>query len=256
MLADSCASGMFPSNDSVTWHSLPSPGSSRVEFPWLDGTMKCSDLLRPSHHTRLPSRGATRCCVCGFAPVGPERRPQARGSSSGPLCRTWTPGDASGFPRFLENPCVPLPCSSTPAGPRASGHHDALARPPLCPQRRLPQECTFRGSIARLRNWLFTLRRGRCRTRRKTRFRSLAKLSRAGLVTRRVPLKGFRVASYISFPLPKLCLAQGQGTLPLVKSGKVPVPFSRRMICTDAQRPMAVTDSEPRRNMARTTFSL
>ena len=51
---------------------------------------------------------------------------------------------------------------------------------------------------------LFTLRPVRCRTRRKTRFRLLAKLSRTGLVTRRVPPKGFKGASYISSPFPKL----------------------------------------------------
>jgi hypothetical protein len=32
----------------------------------------------------------------------------------------------------------------------------------------------------------------------------LAKLYRTGLITRRVPTKGFRVASYISSPFPKL----------------------------------------------------
>lgn len=101
-------------------------------------------------------------------------------------------------------PFVPSPCSSTPAGPRASGPYDALARPPLCPQRRLPRQTCFRGSFARLWNSLFTLRPVRCRTRRKTRFRSLAKLSRTGLITRRVPSKGFRGASYISSSFPKL----------------------------------------------------
>jgi hypothetical protein len=41
-------------------------------------------------------------------------------------------------------------------------------------------------------------------TRRKTRFRPLAKRYRTGLITRRVLMKGFRVASYISSSLPKL----------------------------------------------------
>jgi hypothetical protein len=36
----------------------------------------------------------------------------------------------------------------------------------------------------------------------------LAKLSRAGLITRRVSTKGFQVASYISSPFPKLILTQ------------------------------------------------
>jgi hypothetical protein len=40
--------------------------------------------------------------------------------------------------------------------------------------------------------------------RRPTRFWVLAKLFQAGLVTRRVPTKGFRVASYIPSSFPKL----------------------------------------------------
>jgi hypothetical protein len=41
-------------------------------------------------------------------------------------------------------------------------------------------------------------------TGRKTRFRPLAKRYRTGLITRRVLMKGFRVASYISSSFPKL----------------------------------------------------
>src|SRR5438093_6717438 len=42
------------------------------------------------------------------------------------------------------------------------------------------------------------------RTRRKTRFRPLAKRYRTGLTTRRVPLKGFKIASCDSSSFPKL----------------------------------------------------
>jgi hypothetical protein len=188
----------------MTWHPLPSPGFPRVRFPEFDGTVECSDLLRPSRRTPLPSRGDTMRCVCSFAPIGPERRPRARGSSSGPHHRIMTHGDDPGSPRFLENPLVPSPCSPTPVGPHASGHYDAWARPPLCPQRRLPRKFTFRGSIARLWDSLFTLRPIGHPTRRQTRFRSLARHFRAGLLTRRVPSKSFRNASYISSPFPRL----------------------------------------------------
>ena len=43
---------------------------------------------------------------------------------------------------------------------------------------------------------------------RKTRFRVRVRLSRTGLGTRRVPMKGFGNDVYISFPFPKLCLAR------------------------------------------------
>ena len=58
----------------------------------------------------------------------------------------------------------------------------------------------FRGSIARPWDSLSTLRREVAPPPRKTRFRLLAKLSRAGFVTRRVPMKGFRVRVSSSFP--------------------------------------------------------
>jgi hypothetical protein len=52
---------------------------------------------------------------------------------------------------------------------------------------------------------------------------AVGQLCGAGLVTRRIPTKGFQVASYISSPFPKLCLAQGQspemqGDSPLLES--------------------------------------
>ena len=45
-------------------------------------------------------------------------------------------------------------------------------------------------------------------TPRKTRFQLLVKLYSRGLSTRKIPVKGFKVVDYISFPFPKLCLAQ------------------------------------------------
>jgi hypothetical protein len=54
-----------------------------------------------------------------------------------------------------------------------------------------------------------------------------------GIGYRRVPTKGFQVASYISSSFPKLCLAQGESAVALVAGGQeddvtgnVNVPFS------------------------------
>jgi len=58
--------------------------------------------------------------------------------------------------------------------------------------------------------------------RRKTRFRLLAKLYRTGLVTRRVPMKGFKVASYISSPFPKLSWRNVSSLLVLPKTELTP----------------------------------
>jgi len=93
------------------------------------------------------------------------RSPQSRAPNRGPGVRqpvsrpanenAWRP---SGSPKFLENPRVPTPCSSTPAGPAASGLTTRSARPPLCPRRRLPRQTQFRGSITRPWHSLSTLR--------------------------------------------------------------------------------------------------
>jgi hypothetical protein len=92
------APALFPSNRSVTWHSLPSPGPGRLPFPRFGGTMECSDVLRPWRRAPLPSLGATRRCGCRFAPCGPARQPRAGGSSSGPPYRLLSPGDDQDLP--------------------------------------------------------------------------------------------------------------------------------------------------------------
>src|SRR3954451_25405870 len=39
--------------------------------------------------------------------------------------------ETAGPPRFLGDPCVPLPCSQTPVGPRTPGPYGASTWPPL-----------------------------------------------------------------------------------------------------------------------------
>jgi hypothetical protein len=87
-------------------------------------------------------------------------------------------------------PRVPIRTgSSTPAGLHAPYRDGAAARPPLREQRRLLHR-DFRSSLARLFGSLSTLRRvGRPTAVRKTRFQVLARLSWAGVVTRKVSLK-------------------------------------------------------------------
>jgi hypothetical protein len=172
----------------------------RGEFPGFPGTTALCDSLYLSRRTRLPSPDDTLRCACRFAPGGPGRPTAGLGFVSRSPPPAKSAGRHAGSPRFPGSPVVPSPCSPTPAGPDTPGHYSVPAWPPLCPQRRLPRQSTFRGSIARLWDWLFTLRPVRCHTGRKTRFRSLAKLSRAGLVTRRAAMNGFGASSTSSFP--------------------------------------------------------
>ena len=153
---------------------------------------------RPSRLARLPSLGDTIQCVA----VRSHRSGRAAGGHGvrDPVPEPDWRMEATGSLRFLGTPRVPWPRSSTPPGPRGSGHRDPPARPPLCPRRRLPHG-RFRGSIARPWDWLSTLRSEDRSSPRKTRFRLLAKLCRAGFV---VDPQGsderFGVSSSSSFP--------------------------------------------------------
>jgi hypothetical protein len=115
-------------------------------------------------------------------------------------------------PRFLGNPLCPCPALR----PRWDLH----ARPftafrcglPCFRRRRLPPQTPFgapsHGLVTRCLRFAAWVAPGQ----RKTRFRLLAKLCRAGLVTRWVPIQGFRDA-YISSPLSRLALAHRKSRL-------------------------------------------
>ena len=98
--------------------------------------------------------------------------------------------------RSWGTPCA-LALLSDPGRTGASGQHDASARPPQCPRRRLLHG-SFRGSITRLRHWLSTLRRpGRPDTTQD----SLPAAGQAlpdGIVYPQGSNKRFRGVSYIS----------------------------------------------------------
>lgn len=85
--------------------------------------------------------------------------------------------------------------------PRSLGPSVARpTRPPLMSTTKAPGDFHFRGSITRPLTWLSTLRGEGRPSPRKTRFWRLARLCQAGLATRRVPTKGFRVRGSFSFP--------------------------------------------------------
>jgi hypothetical protein len=160
---------------------LPAPLSPRfVAFAWR-------------YHALLP---------VASLPAVQAARPRARGSSPGPqLPGSDAHGGRAGPPRFLGNPHVPMPCSPTPAGPT----RQAFGRRRCCPRYVHNEGSHDNHSFEAPSHGLGT----RC-----VRFvRSIARPStqhslpaagqrcRAGLVTRRVPMKGFRVVSLHRFPL-------------------------------------------------------
>src|SRR6185312_12838089 len=107
-------------------------------------------------------------------------------------------------------PNVPMPCSATPAGPA----HQAATVCRRGPRTAKAEDSTAgnlsRGSVARRQHWLSTLRSAGYPAPRKTRFRLLARLYRVGLLTHRVPTKGFEGAIVTSCaPLPSFAWRNG-----------------------------------------------
>jgi hypothetical protein len=96
---------------------------------------------------------------------------------------------------------------STPAGPRTPDPYSAAAWPLVCVKQRLPRK-VFRRSIAWLSVSLSTLRRTGRPASTQDALPAAGQALLDGLLTRRAPTKGFRVAPYISSSFPKLCLAQ------------------------------------------------
>jgi hypothetical protein len=171
--------------------------------------MECSDILRPSRRASLPSLGDTLRCACHFAPVGPERQPRAWGSFSGPHYRTWYAGRRSGLPRFLRGPGVPMPCSSTPAGPtpQAIRVRRRGSRPDN--DESYPRR-NSRGSMARPWHALSTLRGADCSTATQDSLLAagLALPGRIGYP--QDPTERFPICVLHLIPLSQACLAQCQ----------------------------------------------
>jgi len=144
-------------------HRTSSPASSVL---WGAQTPCCS-FRRAS----LPSRGDTTLAP-GLLPAAEAHDRGLRGVD-GPVPEPELSVETTGSLRFLGNPCVPLPCSWTPVGPRTPGPYGASTWPPLVSTTKAPAMERFRGSITRPWDWLSTLRPGGHPTRRKTRFRLL-----------------------------------------------------------------------------------
>ena len=129
---------------------------------------------------------------------------------------SWSPGissrdfseETTGPPKFLGNPNCPFAhVQSTPAGLLAPDHCGVAARPLVCEQQRLPRK-VFRRSIAWLSDSLSTLRDANYSNTTQDSLPVAGQALLDGLLTRKVPMKGFKVVNYISSPFPKLCLAQ------------------------------------------------
>jgi hypothetical protein len=171
---------MLPPNGSSNRRPLPSAGSIGPVPP----RHRYYEALRPPA-IRL---AALRCLCLVIPPLRPicSQRPGRTTVGSGELLFRFPSRKMSvemaGSPRFLGNPCVPMPCSRTPVGPRTPGHCGASTWPPLESTTKAPAIIRFRGSITRPWDWLSTLRSGGYPTPRKTRFRLLGQAWPGGIL--------------------------------------------------------------------------
>ena len=107
-------------------------------------------------------------------------------------------------PGTWENP---VRSSANPGWTTTSDQSNVVTRPLVWRKQRLPRK-DFRGSIAWLSDSLSTLRSSDYSNPTQDSLLAAGQALPDGLSTRRIPMKGFKVVDYISFPFPKLCLAQ------------------------------------------------
>jgi len=128
----------FPPLGPPVGSALPSPGSSEASSPASTVLWPCATPGAPLAALRC-RRLAIPCAVpvvCSRRSRTPNRGPGVRGPvpNAGIMRR-----ETSRASQVPGQPAVPLPCSSTPAGPNPPGHCRGSAWPPLGPQRRLPR---------------------------------------------------------------------------------------------------------------------
>ncbi len=157
--------------------------------------MRLSDFppfFRPGSVALVPAVPPVRPPGFALAGCGRPRRKPGPLVSRDPhrlfLRRKWRD-----LPGSWGDPSNRMPCSRTPVGLLSPGHSSGRVLSPLEETRTTPTTCAFRGSITRPSVSLSTLRRRPYgMSPRKTRFRLVASLCRAGFVPAGSPMRGFR----------------------------------------------------------------
>jgi hypothetical protein len=191
---------MFPSIESADRCLAFLHRVLRGEFPCFHGTIKAL-RLPAAHLTALRFLRLVVPRLASFFSLLGGRVPPPRPGVDYPVSPTGIlprrRQDLSSSWRTQMSVCT---CSSTPAGLRAPDHLGAAAWPPRRQRRRLPQGSFFRSSIAWLSDSLSTLRSAGYPDPTQDSLPAVGQTLLGGLSTRRVPMKGFRVASLHPHP--------------------------------------------------------
>jgi len=180
-------------------HPLPPQGPGGTCVP-ASTYYEVLRRLRPSRRTRCLRWRYHSLRLSSSLPRGRRRLgPGAFGSATPRTCRMETAG-----PPVPGKPCVPMPCSLTPADWNASGHYDASAWPPFAARRRLLARGNF-GAESHAWARAVTLRRGSPH-RTQNSLLVAGQALPGGTGYRRVSTKGFRSIVHSS-PFPSF-LAQ------------------------------------------------
>ena len=106
---------------------FPPQGLPRMGFPCFTGTMGCSETLPPVSPHFVAFAWRYHACAAAFRvrPLAAPAAPRRTGGGPGVYCAGCPiPAlnvETTGLPRFLGNPGVGVPCSSTPTGPAGPG---------------------------------------------------------------------------------------------------------------------------------------
>ena len=195
--ATECSS-WFPSPGPPVGSALPFTGSSEASSPASTVLWRCATPCAP-----LAALRCLRLAIPCVAPVVRSQRPRTPDRGPGVRQPVPTPGnirrEASRASQVPRQPLRPFALFFDPGRTRHTRPIRCAGTAPAMSTTKAPTTIYLSGLHSTALGLLFTLRPVCCHTRRKTRFRSLAKLSRTGLITRRVAMKGFRASAHSPF---------------------------------------------------------
>ena len=182
---------------------LPSSGSKSVQVPRLpryyQGAMTS---CRPFRRASLPSLGDTTQAFV-FRPHAAERCRQRFSGVGHPVPPAGILSvETAGSPTFLGNPHCALALLFDPGGSDTPWPWRCAGAAPALSTTKAPALTSFEALSHGFGTGCLRFAGRVAPTPRKTRFRLLAKLFRTGLLTRRIPLKGFPMYPTFVPPFP------------------------------------------------------